>query len=218
VAVLNEHEVIASCCACGPSPGGSGGTAASERVHQAFPLGAGVDPSYPGGGRLGEKPSAIDGRRIPHQGSLHLSFCAAGGLASGNPGRADNSLLLCTVGDDPFQGALESTVAGKAIGDRILRIRHLKQGEDMQACHVLFLGRAQSKRIPTLLANLHNAPILTVGETPGFLGAGGMICFVLEGNNVRFGINLDAAASAKLKIGSRLLILAQTVVGESREK
>jgi hypothetical protein len=122
------------------------------------------------------------------------------------------------VGDDPFQGALESTVAGKAIGDRILRIRHLKQGEDMQACHVLFLGRAQSKRIPTLLANLHNAPILTVGETPGFLGAGGMICFVLEGNNVRFGINLDAAASAKLKIGSRLLILAQTVVGESREK
>jgi hypothetical protein len=134
------------------------------------------------------------------------------------PAGADHSLLLCTVGDDPFQGALESTVAGKAIGDRILRIRHLKQGEDMQACHVLFLGRAQSKRIPMLLANLHNAPILTVGETPGFLGAGGMICFVLEGNNVRFGINLDAAASAKLKIGSRLLILAQTVVGESREK
>jgi hypothetical protein len=131
---------------------------------------------------------------------------------------AENSLLLCTMGDDPFQGALESTVAGKAIGDRILRIHHLKQGEDMQACHVLFLGKAQSKRIPMLLASLHNAPVLTVGESPGFLGAGGMICFVLEDNNVRFEINLDAAASAKLKIGSRLLILAQTVVGESREK
>jgi hypothetical protein len=57
-----------------------------------------------------------------------------------------------------------------------------------------------------------------VGEGLGFLAAGGMICFVLEDNNVRFGINLDAAASAKLKIGSRLLILAQTVIGESREK
>jgi hypothetical protein len=67
-----------------------------------------------------------------------------------------------------------------------------------------------------VLATLHNAPILTVGESPGFLGEGGMICFVLEDNNVRFGINLDAAASAKLKIGSRLLILAQTVIGESR--
>jgi hypothetical protein len=131
---------------------------------------------------------------------------------------AESSLFLCTIGEDPFQGALESTVAGKAIGDRILRIRHLKQGEDMQACQVLFLGKAQSKRIPTVLANLHNAPVLTVGESPGFLGAGGMICFVVEDNNIRFGINLDAAASAKLKIGSRLLILAQTVIGESREK
>jgi|SRR5271154_5470571 len=131
---------------------------------------------------------------------------------------AANSLFLCTIGDDPFQGALESTVAGKPVGDRILRVRHLKQGDDVQACHVLFLGKAESKRIPTLLANLHNAPILTVGESPGFLGAGGMICFVLVDNNVRFGINLDAAASAKLKIGSRLLVLAQTVIGESREK
>ena len=131
---------------------------------------------------------------------------------------ATNSLFLCTVGDDPFQGALESTVEGKAVGDRILRVRHLKQADDMQACQVLFLGKGESKRIPTVLANLHNAPILTVGESPGFLGAGGMICFVREDNNVRFGINLDAAASAGLKIGSRLLILAQTVIGESREK
>src|ERR1700728_5503602 len=129
---------------------------------------------------------------------------------------AANSLFLCTIGQDPFQGTLESTVAGKAVGDRTLRIRHLKQDDDLQACQVLFLGKAQSKRIPMVLATLHNAPILTVGESPGFLGAGGMICFVLDDNNVRFGINLYAAASAKLKIGSRLLILAQTVVGESR--
>ena len=129
-----------------------------------------------------------------------------------------NSLFLCTIGEDPFQGALESTVAGKAVGNKIIRVRHLGSAEDMQACQILFFGRVQSKRIPTLLATLHNAPVLTVGESAGFLGAGGMICFVLEDNNVRFGINLDAAASAKLKIGSRLLILAQTVIGESREK
>jgi YfiR/HmsC-like len=129
-----------------------------------------------------------------------------------------NSLFLCTIGEDPFQGALESTVAGKPVGNKIIRIRHLEPAEDMQACQILFFGRAQSKRIPTLLSNLHNAPVLTVGESAGFLGAGGMICFVLDQNNVRFGINLDAAEAAKLKIGSRLLLLAQTVIGESREK
>src|ERR1700677_3740896 len=129
-----------------------------------------------------------------------------------------NSLFLCTIGEDPFQGALESTVAGKAVGNKIIRVRHLGSAEDMQACQILFFGRAQSKHIPTLLANLHNAPVLTVGESAGFLGAGGMICFVLDQNNVRFGINLDAAEAAKLKIGSRLLLLAQTVIGENREK
>ena len=129
-----------------------------------------------------------------------------------------DSLSLCTIGEDPFQGALESTVAGKAVGNKLIRIRHLEPAENMQACQILFFGRAESKRIPTLLANLHNAPVLTVGESSGFLGAGGMICFVLDQNNVRFGINLDAAEAAKLKIGSRLLLLAQTVIGESREK
>ena len=131
---------------------------------------------------------------------------------------ADNSLFLCTLGDDPFQGALENTVKGKAIGNRVIQIRHLKQPEDLPGCRILFLGKAQSKHMPVLLADLRNAPVLTVGETPGFLGAGGMICFRLEDNKVRFDINLDAAQSAGLKIGSRLLVLAQMVIGESREK
>jgi YfiR/HmsC-like len=128
---------------------------------------------------------------------------------------SDNSLSLCTLGEDPFQGTLEGTVAGKAIGDRTIRVRHLLNAQDLPACQIIFLGREQSKRISTLVTDLHNAPILTVGETAGFLDAGGMICFLLEENKVRFEINLNAADSANLKIGSRLLILAQRVMGES---
>jgi hypothetical protein len=131
---------------------------------------------------------------------------------------AGTSLVLCTLGEDPFQGVLEGTVGGKAIGNRILRIRHLGEPEEMQACQIVFLGRAQSKRIPMLVAALHNAPILTVGETAGFLDAGGMIDFLLKDNQLRFEVNLDAAESADLKIGSRLLVLAQRVVGESHGK
>ncbi len=127
-------------------------------------------------------------------------------------------LILCTLGEDPFNGALESTVAGKMVRNRTIHIRHLKGEEGMQGCQILFLGKAQSARIPELLADLGKAPVLTVGETPGFLGAGGMICFVLEAKDVRFGINLYAAQSAKLKIGSRLSFLAQTVIGENPGK
>jgi hypothetical protein len=127
-------------------------------------------------------------------------------------------LVLCTLGEDPFQGMLEVTVAGKAIGNRVIRVRHLGKLLDIQACQILFLGKEQSKRFPLLVTNLHNAPVLTVGETAGFLDAGGMIDFLLEENKVRFDINLNAAEAAGLKIGSRLLILAQHVVGESHGK
>jgi hypothetical protein len=88
----------------------------------------------------------------------------------------------------------------------------------MQACQIVFLGRAQIKRIPTLVSTLHQAPVLTVGETAGFLDAGGMIDFLLEDNKVRFEVNLEAAELADLKIGSRLLVLAERVVGESHGK
>jgi hypothetical protein len=127
----------------------------------------------------------------------------------------NNSLFLCTLGDDPFQGALEASIAGKVIDTRILRVLHLKQPDEMHTCQILFLGNQQSKRIPALLATLRNTPVLTVGETAGFLESGGMVRFLLQDNKVRFGINRTAAESAGLKISSRLLVLAQTVLPES---
>jgi hypothetical protein len=134
------------------------------------------------------------------------------------PPGTEASLYLCTLGADPFQGVLEGTVEGKAIGNKVIRIRHLGAVQGMDSCQILFLGKGQSKRIPMLVADLHNAPVLTVGESDGFLDAGGMIRFLLEENRVRFDINLNAAESARLKIGSRLLVLAEHVVGDSHGK
>jgi hypothetical protein len=124
----------------------------------------------------------------------------------------EKSLFLCTVGEDPFQGVLEETVAGKAIGDRMMRIRHLADTQDLQSCQILFIGKGQRSGVRALMAALHNAPVLTVGETTDFAEVGGMIGFLLQGKKVRFEINLASAESARIKIGSRLLMLAQTVV------
>jgi hypothetical protein len=131
---------------------------------------------------------------------------------------ADNSFLVCTLGEDPFRGVLEATIGGKSVAERVIRIRHLAGGQDMKSCQVLFVGQAQSKHMAELVADLHDAPVLTVGETAGFLQAGGMIHFLLEENKVRFEINLAAAESARLKIGSRLLLLSQAVVRQSSGK
>jgi hypothetical protein len=129
--------------------------------------------------------------------------------AAGNSG----PLIICTVGDDPFNGDLESAVEGKLAGMRPLRIQHFKPAQDVLGCQVLFIGGGDHMRVPLLLARLKTAPVLTVGETDDFVKQGGIIGFSREGNKVRFEINLEASQRAGLKISSRLLLLAKSVVG-----
>ena len=126
---------------------------------------------------------------------------------------ADKSLGVCTVGDDPFHGALETEVEGKTVGSRTMHIRHLKLTEDLRECQIVFAGKEEDKHISSLIATLGNAPVMTVGENDGFLQQGGIIRFCLEDNRVRFEINLEAAERARLRISSRLLLLAKRVIG-----
>jgi hypothetical protein len=218
VAVLNVHEVILRSRLCGPGSGrGARGPLAHSSVTGPVALLAVLlSILLVGGGQGGRAQTAGEEYRVKAAFIFHFAQ-----LVDWPPDTAadtDNSLFLCTLGEDPFQGMLEGTVAGKVIGNRVMRIRHLGQAQDLQTCQILFIGRAQSKRIPQLVAGLRNAPILTVGETAGFLDEGGMIRFLLEQNKVRFEINVQAAESARLKIGSRLLSLAEHVVGDDRGK
>jgi hypothetical protein len=126
---------------------------------------------------------------------------------------ADSPLTYCTLGEDPFHGALEATLNGKMIGARPVRVLHFRQVQAIQECQIVFIGTPEKKLVATMLANLSTSPILTVGDSEDFVQGGGMIGFFLEDNKVRFDINLDAAEHAKLKISARLLALAKTVVG-----
>ncbi len=126
----------------------------------------------------------------------------------------DNSFLLCTFGDDSFQGELESSVEGKSVGSRVLRVRHVRRSEETQGCHIVVIGKKE-KGFQGLLTTMAGASLLTVGEMDNFVDQGGVIGFCKEGNKIRFEINLEAAQRAKLKISSRLLMLAKRVVGSS---
>jgi YfiR/HmsC-like len=122
-------------------------------------------------------------------------------------------LTYCTVGEDPFRGALEASLNGKTIGTRPLRVLHFRQAAEVQGCQVLFVGALEQKSVPAALASFKEMPVLTVGESEHFAEDGGIIGFCLEDNKVRFEINVGAAQRAKLRISATLLALAKTVLG-----
>ncbi|HEX4964323.1 MAG TPA: YfiR family protein [Thermoanaerobaculia bacterium] len=121
-------------------------------------------------------------------------------------------LKICVLGDDPFGKALRPLM-NEEVGGRRLTLEHADALSNIGACHVLFVSRSERERLSQVFAALRGAPVLTVGDTPGFVDHGGMINFILEGSKVRFDVNQEAAERAGIKISSKLLALAKHVKG-----
>jgi hypothetical protein len=126
---------------------------------------------------------------------------------------ASSPVTFCTSAPDPFGGALNAAVTGKLVRGRPLQVRHSDKAEDLARCQILFIGEADEKRTASLLANVQNLPIATLGDGDHFVAHGGLIGFVWVGRDIRFDVNLDAAGPARLRISSQLLSLAKKVTG-----
>jgi hypothetical protein len=119
-------------------------------------------------------------------------------------------IAICIFGTDPFGDTLDNVVRGETVAGRGLIVQRPESLADLRDCHVLFDSRSERPRLAEILPRVQGRPVLTVGDTDGFLKTGGVINFVLEENKVRFLIDPEAAERNRLKISSKLLRLAKT--------
>jgi hypothetical protein len=126
---------------------------------------------------------------------------------------AADPLAICLVGKNPFGELVNDAVSGKDVDGRPFAVRELTDVQQARFCHILFISASESaserRRLPALLAGLRSTGTLTVGETPGFTEAGGVVNFKTEGGKVRIQINMVAAANQRLHISAKLLSLAE---------
>lgn len=123
----------------------------------------------------------------------------------------NGTFTVCILGQSPFGEALD-TISDKMVHGRPIQINFCSSIEDVKACQVLFICNSEKPHLQSHLVAVRDRGMLTVSEIEGFVGRGGVICFVNEGEKVRFKINQAASKNAGLKINSRLLALAQDVV------
>jgi hypothetical protein len=120
----------------------------------------------------------------------------------------DSPLIFGVLGDDPFDGFLESTMQNKQIHGHPLVVKHFRTPDEAKSCHVLFISSSQKKRWRDIADALHESSVLTVSEDwDHFTQDGGMIYFFMDDKKVCFDINEEAATRAGLKISSKLMLL-----------
>jgi hypothetical protein len=144
---------------------------------------------------------------------------------------ANEPITIGIIGKDPYGNAFEP-VKDKDVKGKKVVLKRFKSFEELKTssadderqmekhiealkkCHLLFVCSSESKSLKEILKHVKDQPVLTVGEMPGFLEAGGIMNFLMEDNKVRFEVNAAAAKHAKLKIRSQLLRLAKRVIEE----
>lgn len=124
--------------------------------------------------------------------------------------------VIGVLGTDPFGVVLDEMVRGELAKDRPLLVRRLTRVSEAPNCHILFISRSEAARVPEILRHCQERAVLTVSDIPGFVHAGGMIGFTMDGNRVLLHVNPHAAASAQLVISSKLLRVAYNVTGGVR--
>src|SRR5713226_3786760 len=134
------------------------------------------------------------------------------GVAAGK----SDSFAVCVLGRDPFGPILDSTLAGEALDGKPVVIRRIARPQDAADCRILFVSSTEENHLKEILAAIDQVGVLTVSDMPGFSRRGGMIQFVVEGDRIRFEINLATAESAKLVLSSELLKVAAAVRRNTR--
>jgi YfiR/HmsC-like len=127
------------------------------------------------------------------------------------PTAKGDSFSICVLGQDPFGQTLDSTLAGETLDGKPVAVKRISTARDAGNCRILFISSTEESHLKDILAALDESCILTVSDMPAFSRRGGMIQFVLEGDKVRFEINLTKAETAKLTLSSELLKVATTV-------
>jgi hypothetical protein len=119
--------------------------------------------------------------------------------------------ILGVLGNNPFGNFLADTVKNETVRGRPLIVAHYKTVEEIESCHILYLGQSEAPRLDRVLSKLKGRPVLSVTDIEKATVQGACIEFFTDRNRIRLRINPDAAKAANLTISSKLLRLGNAM-------
>ncbi len=121
----------------------------------------------------------------------------------------DVPFTFCVADDRDFMAILSVTVGGRTVLQHHATVMHLDDIADPGDCQVIYFHRSSLQTIRERMSVILDRPVLTIGNHPGFIDAGGMIRFLVEQNRLGFEINNRRAVASGLAINAHLLRLGR---------
>jgi hypothetical protein len=132
------------------------------------------------------------------------------------PADPEGKWVIGIVGESPVGAEIALIAEGKIVEGRGLLVKKFRATDNLRGCNILFVSASEEKHLPSILIALQGSSVLTVADIDKFIGYGGMVQFVAEGDRVRMAIDVGATGRARLKVSSKLLSLAQAVTATVR--
>jgi hypothetical protein len=120
---------------------------------------------------------------------------------------------ICILGDDPFGGTLEKLIANDHVHGRPIRKRMISRSAEAAGCAIVYISDSEAGNLHRILSRFAGSGVLLVSNLPDFAQQGGMVQFLLQGDRVRFKVNLNPANQSQLVLSSELLKVAVRVTG-----
>lgn len=140
--------------------------------------------------------------------ALVMSFSRFANWPSASLGTA---LTIEVLGRDELLAVLGRITAGKSIQGRVIQVRSQRSAGEQRSLRMLYAGTLENKKLEECRAAAREGAVLTMGESPRFPLAGGMVRFIQEDGHLRFVVNLSALSQTGLNICSKLLRLGYTM-------
>jgi hypothetical protein len=140
---------------------------------------------------------------IVHKIAKFVTWPENGNRPGGQP------LSICLPERDPIGPAIEA-LSGEVVQGRLIEVRRLNEVAMPTAdCKILYLSRPSSEQYRSLIHDVADSPVLTIGDSKHFARSGGIVLLQIKEDQIQFAINVVASRRAGLGISAQLLQLAR---------
>lgn len=128
---------------------------------------------------------------------------------------SESPLVIAAIGDTPFATSLKTILEGKLAQGRKVEVQVYRDvaawAQTGSPSRALFVTPGAQSMWGELRERLAGQPVLTMGESPGFCAAGGMLNLYEQDDRIRFEANPVEVEKHGLKLRAELLKLATLV-------